>query len=381
MHRFYRMILLTLCLSLLLPFCSVGPALAEEEGPGHIFIVNVDGLSYEAFISTPVSNLKHLAGEGVLDEKSLAICSDTGEEAQASLLTGAPPEQHKYYSANDRLEMASVLDMLKRGEYSFMVVDDTGGKLKAFDYGEKHYFQVDTKKSDREVVQEAIKHFKEQDSYFNYISLNDCMEALLSLDDRRYNEAILAMDQAVGDLLAYLRQENIYYDSMIIVTSARSSSPSHLVPLIMQGKGCKTGIKITDTMIIDIAPTVCHLSGVKPPYGSRGIPIYDALTGSGTNQAYIRDKWINALKSDRTTSWKSTYSLREELYRCYHQIASMKEERQSMFDFAGDKEDLINSLKSRITVERIVWGGLVLVMLLGYGVEYFVLKRKFLLFR
>lgn len=381
MYRFYRPILLGVCLSLLLSFWLPEAVLAQEEKPGHIFIINVDGLSYEAYISTPVPNLKHLAGEGVLDEKSLAICSDTGEEAQASLLTGAPPEQHKYYSSNDRLEMATVLDMLKQSKYSFMVVDDTGGKLKAFNYGEKYYYDVERRKNDGEVVQQAIKKFKEQGTFFTYISLNDCMEALLSLDDRRYNEAIISMDRAVGDLVAYLRQEDLYYKSMIVVTSARSSSPSNLVPLIVHGPGCKNGVKIQDTMIIDVVPTVCHICGVKPPYGSRGIPFYDALASSGTDQAYTRDTWIKALKADRTTNWKNTFSLREELYRSYHQIASMKEERQNMFDFAGDKEDLINTLQSRITIERVAWMGLVLAMLLGYGVEYYVLKRKFLLFK
>ena len=53
------------------------PGRAEAATLRHIFVISVDGLSYEGFTSSSVPNIKHLAGEGVMDEKCLAVRAET----------------------------------------------------------------------------------------------------------------------------------------------------------------------------------------------------------------------------------------------------------------------------------------------------------------
>lgn len=381
MRKTYLTSIITVILSLALTIIIPPTPRTEASTLQHIFVISVDGLSYEGYNSSSVPNIKHLAGEGVIDEKCLAVRAETPEAAQASMFTGTIPEEHKFYSAEDRLQMASVLDILKQGSRSFMLYDGSGGKLKSFDYGEAHYTRYEAELSDQDLLTKVEQHFKQHRPYYNYIVLNDCREALLTLDDKRYYQTVGKTDQAIGDFLAFLRNERLYYDSIIVVTSPRSSSPSLQVPLIVHGPGFQVGTRISKSMIIDVTPTLCMLSGLKSPAGSRGIPLYDALLYTGEERTAQLNQWVKSLQEERTVNWEQYYVMQDEIYRNYHQIASMKEERQSIFDYAGQKEGTIASISQRLTIERFVFLGIIALLLAGYGVEYLLLKKKFLLFK
>lgn len=354
---------------------------AEASTLQHIFVISVDGLSYEGFISSSVPHIKHLATEGVIDEKCLAVRAETPEAAQASMLTGTIPEQHKLYSAEDRIQMASIIDTLKQGNRSFMIYDGSGGKLSSFDYGEAHYASFEASLSDQELFTKVTEIFKQQRPYYNYIVLNDCREALLTLDDKHYYQTIAKTDQAIGDFLAFLRNEKLYYDSIIIVTSPRSSSNTDQVPLVIHGPGFQVGTRISNSLVIDITPTLCMLSGLKPPQGCRGIPLYDALLYTSNERMGQLNQWVKALQEERTTNWQQYYLMQDEIFRNYHQIASMKEERKSIFDYAGQKDGVIADISKRLTIERLAFLAILAIMLVGYVVEYYLLKKKFLLFK
>ena len=118
------------CLFIILLWVLMLPTVGwgQERRIDHVFVVAIDGLSYEGFDSSAVPNLKHLAGEGVIDEKCLAMRTDTTESAQVSVFTGAPPEQHKVYSTRDQIQMASILNVMKQSGRTFCLYDGTGGK-------------------------------------------------------------------------------------------------------------------------------------------------------------------------------------------------------------------------------------------------------------
>lgn len=379
-RTFSIMILIFIIIALVV---SVMPAAAQAEMPKlqHIFIISVDGLSQEGFISSSVPSMKHLAGEGVIDENCLGIRAETPEAAQASLLTGTLPDEHKYYSSKDRPQIASFLDVLKQGGRSFMVLDGSGGKLQAFDYGAAHYLCLDSAQTDREVLEKAAEVFSRQKAFYNHIVLNDCREAKLTLDEKLYCQTIANTDSAIGDFLVFLRNEKLYYNSIIIVTSPCSCSLSDKVPLIIHGPCLQAGTRINNSMIVDVIPTLAMLSGLKVPAGSRGIPLYDALLYTSEERGSQLQKWVKALQQERSLYWQQNYQLQDEIYRNYNRISSMKEERQNIFEYAGQKEDIIAGLKQRVKIERYVFCAIIALLLLGYGAEYAVLKKKYLLFK
>jgi len=207
------------------------------------------------------------------------------------------------------------------------------------------------------------------------------MERMLTLDEEAYYNSLKKFDDCLGNYFNKLKNENMYYNSLIIVTSARSTSPSDMVPLVISGPNCKTGFMTSSTMILDTASTICRFTGLKPPSASIGVPIYDAMIVNEEDQQYIYNKWVTDLKRERNAQWNRYYENQDELYRTIHRMASMKEERQSIFDFTGEKEEIINKLKFRLNRERVFCLGLFVFMLIGYFVEYKWLKRKYLMFK
>lgn len=362
---------------------NVSPVTAQQEQRPleQIFIISVDGLSYEGFVSVPVNNMKHIAGEGVSDAKSMALKVDTIEAAEASLITGALPEDHRHVTAKSKMETESLFEIIRKLGKSYVVIDGSGGKLKSFEDRDKAYFSCDNADSDEKVLEQALAVFNKQKPFLTYIYLNDCRSALLTLDDKAYYETVRSFDLALGTFINSLRKQDNYYNSLIIVTSPRSSSPSNKVPLIMQGPGLKTNTCISNTMITDVVPTICSLLKVENPTGNRGIAAHDALLLSYEEQQNSLNKWARSLKSDRISAWSKYFELQDTLYQTIYQMTAIKEEKQSIFNFMGEKEQTINKIKGQMRAERFIYLSIFVLMLLGYGIEYKLLKRKFMLFK
>lgn len=359
---------------------GIGSAHAETQPLQQVFIISVDGLNYEGYVSAPVHNMKHMAGEGAFDEKSMALQVDTLEAAEASLLTGNFPQDHQHITLKDKVQTETLFDIARKLGREFAVIDGSGGKLRAYEDRDKTYYKVAGGASDYKVLEQAFKVFKQDSPFLTYIYLNDCRNALLSLDEKAYYETVKNCDEALGMFVNKLRTEDNYYNSLIVVTSARGSSPSNNVPLIIHGPGVKNNASIKNTMVIDVAPTICKLLKIDSPVNSRGITAIDALILTPEEDNIIL-KWADSLKSDRVSAWNQYFKLQGELYQTIYQMTSIKEEKQSIFNFVGEKEDTINKLKTKIKAERLIYFGIITCMLAGYLIEYKLLKRKFLLFR
>lgn len=380
--KFWTKISLILCLTLLGCLLTGLTAQADEKTPlKHIFLISVGGLNQEGFSSTSTSNMNYLAGEGIIDQQALAIRTDTMESAETSLLTGTEPSAHKHFTVNDSVEVESVFDILNKNAKTILVVDGSGGKLQSFAHGKPNYRKLKASSRSREVFAEAYNAFQKNQPFFTYIYIDDCCDALLRQDDQAYHAAIRKFDMEFGEFIKKLKESGKYKDSLIIVTSARSSSPSDHVPIIMAGPGLKVNTVVSGSMIIDLASTICYEAALDVPANSRGIPIYAAFKVKEEQKQNLSDIWIKALQKDRLDNWNMNYMMDDELARTIRQMTAIKEEKQSIFDFAGEREQLIAGLKNKLLCERFIWGGLLILFLLGYIVEYFWLRKKFLLFR
>ncbi len=369
--------ILTLLFTIVLMLQPVFAAEAVQR----VILINVEGLNYEGYISTPMHNLRQMAAEGLMDEKCLSLRTDSLEAAQASLLTGTLPIEHGYYNSSNNIEVESLLALLQKHGKTFQVIDGSGGKLKVFNYGEEKYVGLKADSKDQTALAQVMKNTPENMPFFSFIYVNDSMDGLLSLDETVYYDSLMSFDNSLGQLISFLKNNNMYYDSMLIVTSARSTSPSDLVPLVIHGPGCKTGSKTSSTIMLDTTATICRFIGLDAPAASIGIPVYDAMTIQEEDKNYVYAKWVADLKKERTAQWNRYYEIQDELYKTIHQMASIKEERQSISNFAGEKEKIINVLESRLTWERALYLGIFIVMIAGYLIEYRWLKKKFMLFK
>lgn len=344
-----------------------------------LFLISIDGLNYEGFISSYTPNMDYLGSEGVIDKKSRAFAVNSIEASEACLLTGSFPEEHKFINASDKLEVESLLERVKKSNHKVLMVDASGGKLAKLSAGT--YIKMDAKQNDRQVFQTAIEQYNAEHPYFTYIYSNDCLDALLSLNQKNYYQSITKVDQYIGELLDDLRKHDQLDKTLIVITSPRSSSTSNFSPLIMRGPRCKSGVEMTDTMLIDVFPTLSYLLGLKTQFNVRGIPLYEAIAIEPRNQISILNMWINALKKERIVIWNRYFQSQDELYHTIKQLISVQEERESIFHYAGQREDTIVSLQNKIKLQRGMAGLIFLLMAAGYLVEYRWLKKKYLLFR
>ncbi len=358
-------------------------AVAAEEPPAvqYVFLILVDGLNTEGYRNSPAPNIRFLANEGILDEQSVTLPADTVEEGVATLLTGTFPEEHKHYTMNDKVEVESLLDVLKKYGKSSAVIDGSGGKLQSFARGDNSYIQLDAKSTDKQVFDQAIDHFYNYKPYFTAIYTNDCLEGLVSVDKQAYYQATIAFDRSLGSFLDGLRKQELLDKSLIVLTSPRSSSVNRTCPLIMRGPTCKPATRVQHTMGIDVGPTLSRLTGMPKPFNAKGTPLYDVLNLKGEEEFLTLRQWVKELKEQRLNTWNKYLDLQDKLNRTIHQMTAIKEEKQSIFDFAGEREQAIGQLRDQIVRERLIFLGIMLLMGLGYLVEFKLLKRKFLLFR
>ena len=363
---------------------AVAPSAAnteEKRAINHVFLISVGGLNQEAFINNYMLNLRYLMQDGTAGDKTLAVRTDTMEAAEATLLTGSLLEQHQHYTVNDAVDTASILDICKKHGRSLLVIDGSGGRLNTFAYGDKEYKKKEAGASSQEVFEEAIMSFDQHKPFFSYIYIDDGTEALLRLDQAGYYKVIRNFDAQLGNFVQHLKESGVYSHSLIIVTSARSSSPSNLVPLAVCGPGVKVNATMSGAMVIDVASTICQLTGLPAPATSRGFPLYGSFTVAEDELQSFNSSWITALQKDRQANWDMNYQLEDELNRTNRLMDSIKEEKQSIFDFAGEREQNLNSLRVKMIRERVGWIGLVVLLLAGYAVQHRYLKRKFLLFK
>jgi molecular chaperone HtpG len=158
-----RWLCLLICIALFtFGLGQIKPSVVAAEELQRIILINVEGLNYEAYISTPMHNLRQIAAEGLMDEKCLAIRTDSSEAALASLLTGALPEDHGYYNSESKIQVESLLALLKKHGRTFQLIDGSGGKLQVFNYGQDQYIALPPSSLDQEAFSRLIQNIPEQ---------------------------------------------------------------------------------------------------------------------------------------------------------------------------------------------------------------------------
>ena len=104
----------------------------------------------------------------------------------------------------------------------------------------------------------------------------------------RYDEALLSVDAAIGELMDWLKAHGRFDNSLVVVSSDHGESFSHgygghggplltedliRVPLIIKPPGHKGAVKVTGLFEqADLAPTILHMAGLPIPAGMEGQP-------------------------------------------------------------------------------------------------------------
>ena len=151
-----------------------------------------------------------------------------------------------------------------------------------------------------------------------------------------YDAEIAYLDRSLADLFAYLREQGLWEDTLVVVTAdhgesfgergewthGRSLYQSQVhVPLLVKLPHPDTNARRVDTpvQLIDIVPTLCAYLGIPCSEGTNG---RDVLTNTYEDAYTLWNYWIAV----REGSWKLIYNTVDDSSRLYD-LASDPEER------------------------------------------------------
>lgn len=379
---FIKFITLPIFVGLVFIILICPPASGKQDASPEIaIIVSIEGLNREGFNKFTPAFMNELARKGLRCETAVAIKANTIEAGEASLLTGCLPEEHQHYGYQEEVKAESILDVFAKAKLKMLVVDGSGGKLQGFARGDKEYLKLPAGLDDAEVLKQTVERINENHPQLVYIYLNDCRDRTLQADSSAYSKKLHNIDNALRNMADKLRDIELLDRACLVITAARSSSPSNMVPVIISSPGIKPGCTVDGMSVIDVAPTVCLLMGLKTPANSSGLVPWVAVQEQLITQGGPLSNRIHDLEQERVRMWQKYYEVIQARDRMIHEVEEMKEERENIFNYAGEKEKTIGQLRHNINQMRGLMTGLTVLFLIGYLVEYKVLRRRYLLFK
>ena len=342
------------------------PVLARNlEGPGsqpppspkyakHIFLFIVPGLTESVLNNQYLPNIKGLIGEGT---KAQGVIGDSvpvrGKEL-SSILLGNSEIQLK--GAKNSKVLAQLIGKSQEDIY---IID--GEEI-------KNPWQISS----------AIEKYKKDKPFFN---------AIIFPEQINGQKSYQGIDRQIGKVISLLREYGVLDYTMVVVTGINNqikdekSKSQGLMGLVMRGPNIKSGQKIPLTHQADIMPTLFYASQYKELLNTEGFIIWNALK-------------VESISAENDFLNKRIKDLSERQYKQLSHISEMGREReryrQEVVEFNRDKEyikalnqqkdKLINQQKIEIKLYQ--WGFLVFVLLaiMGYIVEYYHLRKRFLMF-
>jgi arylsulfatase A-like enzyme/Tfp pilus assembly protein PilF len=302
MLRLARLILLGFLISISLP------ASLRAAGKPNIILITLDStradrIGFLGSHSALTPNLDGLAPESIIFERAYTQAPLT-LVSHATILTGTYPQTHQVSELGSPLGagLPYLPDLLHAHGYrtaafvGSILLDPRNGLVPGFDRGFDLYdagFQQSSGSGDKQLVERRADQLVARATkslsnntlgpFFLWVHLYDPHAPY----GRSYDRAVAAADAALGKLIAVLRAQKLFEDSIMVVASDHGESlgahgeDTHgiflydatiHVPLLlklpqnqMAGKRVKGRVRL-----VDVAPTVLEVAGVPVPSQMQG---------------------------------------------------------------------------------------------------------------
>lgn len=350
----------------------------------HIILVSVDGLTNSTMNAAHAPNLNGLASQGV-KTSAIGVLPPDFPNFAASLLTGSDPSIHGFTTAGKQIKTETLPDTAIRYGRTAAYVTPASGLPKGL-FRHTGQFRVTVHEvntgDNQSVMKKSIEVFGQKHPYFLGITLS-----LKSSSGKA--GAIVSVDNEIGKLFRALNANNIFNETLVIITGNVNKSTNSvslgksqlMVPVIMAGPGLKSSVNLPPIRIIDIAPTAALLSGMKLSPESNGLVIWNALkAGNGFVEENLMLKRVKDLSSENVRSAEFIYRLQEEKRLVRAEQDQLNAEKLKIQQTISGKEQEIEHLKLRIILFKMICAIAACIFGAGYILEYFYLRKKFLMF-
>ena len=346
----------------------------------NMIFITVEGLSDEMIQSAYTPNINGLAASGVRTT-AVGVLPANHEVLLASLLSGADPSVHRFTQPGQQMKIKLLPDIICSYGRSCVFISNIGTIPEGlFRQGGVRTYEVRSAKNEA-LISKAIDIFNQNQPFFLGVRLSGIEDKLLGSNNKaKVVEAVNDLDEQIGRLLTTLSAYGVFDESLIVLTGNNSGSEL-MVPVIMAGPGLKSAANLPPVKIIDIAPTAALLAGLQIAPESNGMVLWNALrSGTGFLEQNLLLKRIKDLSEEDARLITSIYSLGEEKRLMKVEKENVAREKAQIKKTVEGKEGQIRILKWEIKFLRLIEVVTIIAMGVGYMVEYFYLRKKFLMF-
>jgi arylsulfatase A-like enzyme len=265
----------------------------------HVILIIIDGCRPDALQRGVTPNIDALAAAGAACLKAVTVTPSLTLPAHYSLFTSQKPIGHNVLTNTGRpnpspataslFEVAKYNGMFTAAVYSWEHLRNLAPP-EALDF--VYYLNtLQRPQGDRNIAQAAadcLARFKPA-LLFVYLEGVDQAGHASGWMSPAYFDALAEADRAVGTLKTAIADAGIADATDIILHSDHGGSGTHhqeatpenlTIPWIAWGPDIHRGLRIeAPVSILDTAPTIAHLLGIRPHYSWVGRPLSEIVTG------------------------------------------------------------------------------------------------------
>lgn len=198
------------------------------------------------------------------------------------------------------------------------------------------------------------------------------------------------VDTAVGGLLAMLHEKGIYDNTMIVLLGKTPDQPINasssleskppVYPLIMRGPNLLAGTTLPTVKIEDIQSTIFYLSDGKE-LKSAGHIIWNSIKSENLYSSQnLLNRRIKEVTEERDDYVTEVWQAEKEREKFNAQKLALSKESEGISNKLAEKEKQLHIFAKRVYYYKIAGVVILTVLVFGYGLEYLILRKKFLLF-
>lgn len=250
-----------------------------------VVVLNIDGCRLDRFYEAKLPFLTSLQKESSYFPQGIqTVYRALTNPAFASILTGASPEIHGIRSNNlgQTIKVEALPDLIKTKLYGSMHI-----KHLSRPYWNTKIVSLPTHsiyKSDEIMFGWLKEDLQKQDNtrlFVADISETDFLAHAYGSESAQYLDSLKRTDRRIEEFFLWLKEKNILDDTIVIICSDHGIvriDHSYLlfdaekyVPFIITGKGIKKDNSLEyEASIMDIAPTISYLLGIRYPDRCKG---------------------------------------------------------------------------------------------------------------
>jgi len=281
--------------SSLIIFCMLFPITLKAQKPDRVILFMIDGLHWQApqLLEMPVLN--SLIKEGTYIEKSCMILPHhptVGDYSTFNSCSFPNPVLHEgtvFLSPENKY----IQEVFSPQKPTAFVVNTAAYRSVSRGFTTTI---MDPGLSDRQVVEQAIQILRGQNPVFMRIHLQTPGDegtsvAINTTPEQTYyrnifgvgSPYVIAIEEAdvlLGELISFLKKENKWDNTVLIITSDHGQSrigwhplfdeDSWMTPMIFTGPGIAKGRRLDYFEHTDLAPTIAGILGTDPPNSNGG---------------------------------------------------------------------------------------------------------------